>query len=223
MELELPKKQEDNTPRKVSKIDRLEYLKLLIPKGEQSARAFNIAVSRFYLFFLVFFLFSLFRSSELTLFGAKFDIPHIVFVIAAPLVLSFLYFRIANLYELQEHYKSEIEHESTDLLGKSDNTKYQAARISNTLLWFVSSGMMENKRNCLYVLIYLLAFFSTIVTIFYIPLVIIGYFCWLVYQSNTIAFLFRILIILIAVIFSISGLFLTIQQLRAEQVRQKLN
>jgi hypothetical protein len=194
----------------------LEYLKLLLPRGDQSAAAFNNAIRNFFLYSLIFFVFSQFQTTELSMFGAKVNIPQEWISAVAPLALAFCYIRVVTLYELQENYKIEIEKTSKDFFGKSKRAEIKSARISKTIFWFVNPPLMDSKRGVLYLLIYIFINFSAILTVFLIPIIIISYFIWIIWHSNLIPPPILIAVTTLSGLYSLLGLILSIQQLVAE-------
>lgn len=168
---------------------KLEYLNLLLEQRKQSAEAFNNVVKGFYTFTLVFFIFSTFNTSELSLFGAKVEIPQNVISLIAPIVLSFYYMRLVSLYENQEGIRREVEEFAPQSIrGKTWVLgEIQIKKLTQYVYWFHSPTVREG--GILYLVAYILIEGGMILSLFLTPIIIIVFFNWKIWQSQEIMFL----------------------------------
>ena len=166
---------------------KLEFLRLLLHKSEANASALNSALRQFFAFSLVFFILSRFYTSEMNLFGVKLEIPQAWITSIAPLVLSFYYLRIVSLYDTLSEYDGEIIDLAPEAIS-GDQWKIDskhAFRIRESLFWFKELQLIDiRKGQVSYWMINFILTVLTALTIFFLPLPIIGYFIWLIWKSQ---------------------------------------
>lgn len=173
-----------------------EYLKLLLAKSDESFSAFSGTFRSFYLFTLIFLIFSWFRTSELSLFGAKVDIPQEWIAVIAPLVLSFLYFRLSSLYLAQVEYERLVERFIPEAIQGSEwkPNKNDIHNILASPSWVLHPSTVS-RDSVIVNFINLIIILSLIIATAIIPVVVIAYFNWLLWttQNSQIALVISLL------------------------------
>lgn len=163
---------------------RLEYLKMLVSKSEQTATAFNSSTGRLFLYAVLFFVFAHFETTDLTLFGAKVNIPGQWIVAVAPLVVTFYYVRITTLYLLQAAYQTQIEITSPEITDSSGKSPFDADKISDATLWILppprTASLAHRTASAAPVVAAALA-------ILVIPPCLVGYFIWMMWTAPALA------------------------------------
>lgn len=166
---------------------KLEYLKLLLDRGYQCSSAYQTTLLRFFSLAAIFFIILQFQPSEFNVFGAKVGIPQDWISAIAPLVLSLLYLQSVSLYDAQAEYARQVDRIALDAL--SGDTwkvgKEQIRAITESSFWFGTLGLLSNRQTGrLLNITTLVILLGELLTIFIVPILVIGYFLWLSWPSH---------------------------------------
>ena len=190
-----------------------EYFKLLLQTGNDSYSSFNSLFRNFYLFSLIFFTFTLFKTSEINLFGAKVQIPQEWITAIAPLVLSFLYYRLIYLYQVQLEYTRMV----TDFFptaisgGNWTPSDEQIDRVLTPPSLGLDPSFMMNK-SIGFTITFGLSWIVLFIIIFLLPIVFIVYYIYLLWQLQYILIVIGVTIC--SIIFVLFGLIMSIYALK---------
>lgn len=167
---------------------RLEYFRLLRDRSFACQAAFKSAVKHFYLSALVLFVLLGFQPAELTVFGATFPLPRTLLAVVGPLVLGFLFLRIASLFEAQTGY-SRAANESAvqvfDAQGRELTLK-EVNRVTESAFWFQPMWDIEVEHHTRPMgVVTLILWIGMLGAIYVFPVLLIGYAVWLLWQQST--------------------------------------
>jgi len=190
-----------------------EYFKLLLKKGEESDSIFNSMLRNFYLFSLMFFTFTLFKTSEINLFGAKVQIPQEWITAIAPLVLSFLYYRLIYLYQVQLEYTNAVTEFFPEAIsgGNWRPNENQITRVLTPPSLGLDPSFLLNK-SIGFKITFGFSWIALGIIIFLLPIAFIAYYIYLLWQLQYI--LIAIGVTIGSIIIVLFGLIMLIYSLK---------
>jgi hypothetical protein len=157
---------------------KLEYLKLILNRLNESDSKYSRALWRFCLLSLVFFVLLTFHPSSIDVFGATVSIPQVWISAIAPLALAFLYLR-SILFRVQtaeyDHLADKLSREA--MVGKEWKLdRQQRAALRGSMFWYI-----VEREGCLQATTFLVWTVSLLAQDTF-PLPIIGYFVYLLWK-----------------------------------------